>query len=140
MPFVSSFEPSPGVLRCTLKDAVTQGAHTYSPPRSRRGDRILCLAALVAAGVVPAVLYRDLLGKVTGSFTLDAGWIVFGASGFALMALGLIAALPVVLSIGRTPDSRLYPRSRSALAGWGVSLYLMGALLVVQIGAIAARW
>ena len=54
--------------------------------------------------------------------------------------LGLIAAFPVVLSIGRTPDSRLYPRSRGALAGWGVSLYLLGALLVVQISAIAAQW
>ena len=117
-----------------------QGAHTYAPPRSRRGERFLCLVALVAAGVVPAILYRDLLGKVTGNFTLDAGWVVFGASGFALMLLGLLAAFPVVLSIGRTPDWRFYPRSRAALAGWGVSLYLMGSVLVIQIGAIAARW
>ena len=43
------------------------------------------------------------------------------------MALGLLAAIPVVLSIGRNPDSRLYPRSRGALAGWGISLYLLGA-------------
>jgi hypothetical protein len=45
-----------------------------------------------------------------------------------------------VLSIGRDPDSRLYPRSRGALAGWGVSLYLLGIMLVIQIGAIAANW
>ena len=56
------------------------------------------------------------------------------------MLLGLLAAFPVVLSIGRTPDWRFYPRSRAALAGWGVSLYLMGSVLVIQIGAIAARW
>ena len=39
-----------------------------------------------------------------------------------------------------TPDSRLYPRSRGALAGWGVSLYLLGAMLLIQIGAIAQSW
>ena len=114
--------------------------HSYRPPRSRRGERFFALCGLIAAGVLPAVLYNDLLGQVVGNFTLDAGYIAFGASGFALMLLGLLASLPVVLSIGRNPDSRLYPRSRGALAGWGISLYLLGAMLVVQIGAIAASW
>jgi hypothetical protein len=117
-----------------------QGTPTYRPTRSRRGERLFALAGLAAAGAGPPILYRDLLGKVVGGFTLNAGWVVFGASGFALIALGLIASFPVVLSIGRNPDSRLYPRSRAALAGWGVSLYLLGMMLVVQIGAIAARW
>ena len=112
-------------------------AYRYS---SRRRERFLALAALIAAGAVPAYLYRDLLSDVVGSFTLDVGYIAFGASGFALMMLGLLASLPVVLSIGRNPDSRLYPRSRAALAGWGVSLYLLGIMLVIQIGAIAADW
>ena len=111
-----------------------------APAGSRRGERMLSLAALVAAGAVPAFLYHDLLTQVVGNFALDVGYIAFGASGFALMALGLLAGLPVVLSIGRNPDSRLYPRSRSALAGWGVSLYLLGIVLVIQIGAIAAGW
>ena len=114
--------------------------HTYAQPGPRRGERFLALLGLIAAGAVPAVLYRDLLGQVVSSFTLDAGYIAFGASGFALIALGLLASLPVVLSIGRNPDSRLYPRSRGALAGWGVSLYLLGITLLIQIGAIAAGW
>ena len=96
--------------------------------------------ALICAGAVPGYVYRDLLGQVWSNFTLDVGYIAFGASGFTLMALGLLAALPVVLSIGRNPDSRLYPRSRGALAGWGASLYLLGIMLVIQIGAIAANW
>jgi hypothetical protein len=108
--------------------------------RSRRRERILALVGLIAAGAVPAYLYRELLSDVVGNFTLSVGYIAFGASGFALMTLGLAASLPVVLSIGRTPDSRLYPRSRGALAGWGVSLYLLGISLVIQIGAIAADW
>jgi hypothetical protein len=115
-------------------------AHSHSRAGSRRGERLLGLIALVAAGAGPALLYRDLLGKVVGSFTLDAGYMMFGVSGFALIALGLLASLPVVLSIGRNPDSRLYPRSRGALAGWGVSLYLLGMLLVIQISALAASW
>ena len=114
--------------------------YTYAPPRPRQGERLIALAGLVAAGAVPAIVYRELLGQVLHNFTLDVGYIAFGASGFTLIALGLIASLPVVLSIGRNPDSRLYPRSRGALAGWGVSLYLLGIMLVVQIGAIAGRW
>jgi hypothetical protein len=56
------------------------------------------------------------------------------------MGLGLLAALPVVLSIGRNPEGRLYPRSRGTLAGWSVSLYLLGVVLVVQIAALAHSW
>ncbi len=119
---------------------MASSTHPYRPSRRRRGERLFALAALICAGAVPAYLYRDLLGQVWGNFTLDVGYIAFGASGFTLMALGLVAALPVVLSIGRNPDSRLYPRSRGALAGWSVSLYLLGITLVIQIGAIAANW
>jgi hypothetical protein len=119
---------------------VASQIHSYGPLRSRRGERLFALCGLIAAGVLPAVVYHDLLSQVVRNFSLDAGYIAFGASGFALMALGLVASLPVVLSIGRNPDSRLYPRSRGALAGWGISLYLLGAMLVVQIGAIAAGW
>jgi hypothetical protein len=119
---------------------VAPQVHTHRALRSRRGERFLALVGLIVAGALPALLYQDLLSQVVRNFTLDAGFIAFGASGFALMALGLLASLPVVLSIGRNPDSRLYPRSRGALAGWGVSLYLLGAMLVIQIGAIAAGW
>jgi hypothetical protein len=120
--------------------AVPDGSDTHRSPRPRRRERWLAVVALVLAGALPAFLYRDLLGKVVSEFSFDANYFIFGASGFALMALGLAASIPVVFSIGRNPDSRLYPRSRGALAGWGVSLYLLGILLVVQISAVAADW
>jgi hypothetical protein len=101
---------------------------------------VLGVVALVAAGAVPAWMFRDLLAHLGSSFQPDVNWLFTGAIGFALMGVGLLASLPVVLSIGRTPDHRLYPRSRGSLAGWGVSLYLLGAMLVVQIGAIAHNW
>ena len=103
----------------------------------KRGERVIALLGLMVAGAVPFLLYRDLLADLSEGFALDFGYFAFGVSGFALIALGLLIALPVVLSIGRDPESRLYPRSRSALAGWGTSLYLLGTLLVIQIGAIA---
>jgi hypothetical protein len=107
---------------------------------STRSERLLGLAGLIAAAGVPVVLFRDLLSDVATTFEPSLNWLLTGASGFALIFAGVIAATPVVISIGRTPDSRLYPRSRGALAGWGVSLYLMGAMLLVQIGAIADTW
>ena len=88
---------------------------------------MLGIVGLVAAGAVPAWMFRDLLAQVASSFQPDVDWLLTGAIGFALMGVGLLASLPVVLSIGRTPDHRLYPRSRSSLAGWGVSLYLLGS-------------
>ena len=106
----------------------------------KRRERIVALLGLLAAGALPAYLYRDLLADLSEGFSLRFEYWAFGASGFALIALGLLIALPVVLSIGRDPESRLYPRSRAALAGWGTSLYLLGALLVIQIGAIAGSF
>lgn len=104
---------------------------------SHRGERAVALAALLVAGAAPAALYRHLLGQLMDGFALEFGFLVTGASGFALIALGLLCSLPVALSVGADPESRLYPRNRTALAGWGVSLYLMGLVLVAQIGAIA---
>jgi hypothetical protein len=107
---------------------------------SGRGERLFGLVGLIAAGAVPAWMFRDLLSHLATSFEPNVNWLFTGAIGFALMGGGLLASVPVVLSIGRTPDHPLYPRSRGALAGWGVSLYLLGAMLVVQIGAIAHNW
>ena len=75
------------------------------------------MAGLVAAAAIPVVLFWDLLGDVAATFEPSLTWLLTGASGFALMGAGLVIAIPVVLSIGRTPDHRLYPRSRGALAG-----------------------
>ena len=104
---------------------------------STRGERLLGVAGLVAAAAIPVILFHDLLGKVASTSSRASTGLLTGASGFVLMAAGLVAVTPVVISIGLTPDSRLYPRSRGSLAGWGVSLYLLGTMLLLQIGAIA---
>jgi hypothetical protein len=107
---------------------------------SKSTERVLGVVMLVAAGAVPAYLYRALVSDLVNGFSFEFGYVVTGISGFALIALGLLTSLPVVLSIGRDPESRLYPRSRAALAGWGISLYLLGMTLVMQIGAIAENY
>ena len=101
---------------------------------------MLGFAGLIAAAAVPAWIFRELLAHLATSFEPNLNWVLTGAIGFALMLGGLLASIPVVLSIGRTPDHPLYPRSRGSLAGWGISLYLLGAMLVIQIGAIAHNW
>jgi hypothetical protein len=45
--------------------------------------------------------------------------------------------LPVAVSAGRPPESRIYPRARNAYAGWGVTLYLLGFLLALQVAEVA---
>jgi hypothetical protein len=68
-------------------------------------------------------------------FRLEPGYLVTGWSGYGLIALGLVLLLPVVVSVERHPDSRLYPRSRNAFLGWGTSLYLLGTALASIVGS-----
>ena len=44
--------------------------------------------------------------------------------------------MPVLVSIGRSPESRLYPRGRNAYAAWAISLYLLGLILASQVAAV----
>jgi hypothetical protein len=91
----------------------------------------------VAAAATPAILWHRAIALVAGDFRIDARYLITGWLGYALIALGLVFLVPVLLSIGRKPDSRFYPQTRNALAGWGVSLYLLGIVLAVQVAAIA---
>ena len=61
---------------------------------SRRGERVLGLVGLVAAGAVPAWMFRDLLAHLASSFQPDVNWLLTGAIGFALMGVGLLAVAP----------------------------------------------
>jgi hypothetical protein len=74
---------------------------------------------------------------IAAEFRFDFEYLVTGWTAYGLIALGLLFFLPVVLSIGRRPDSRLYPHSRGAYAGWGVSLYTLGIMLATQVAVIA---
>jgi hypothetical protein len=74
---------------------------------------------------------------VASDFRFELEYLVTGWTGYGLMALGLLFLVPVVVSIGRSPESRLYPRSRNAYVAWGLTLYLLGILLASQVAQIA---
>ena len=95
-------------------------------------------SGLIAAAVAPAVVWRNSIAAVATDFSWNLNYLVMGWTGYFLLAAGLLFMLPVVISIGRTPDSRLYPRSRNAYAGWGITLYLLGCAISTQVAQIAS--
>lgn len=106
--------------------------------RRRRNAQLVGLAGFSIAAFLPAVLWYRAIGAIASDFRLELEYLVTGWTGYGMIAAGLLFLIPVVLSIGRTPESRLYPRSRNAYAGWGVVLYLLGIALASQVAAVTA--
>jgi hypothetical protein len=107
---------------------------------NRRTARLVGLAGFLAAAALPPILWHRAIALVASDFRLDARYLVTGWLGYGLIVMALLVAIPVLISIGRKPESRLYPRSRNALFGWAVSLYLLGTVLAVQVAAIARSY
>ena len=105
--------------------------------RARRNARLLGLAGFLGAAALPFALWHRPIAAIAADFRLNANYLLTGWLGYTLIVAGLLFLLPVLLSIGRSPESRLYPRSRNALLGWGVSLYLLGLAIAVQVATIA---
>jgi hypothetical protein len=102
---------------------------------SRRQARVVGLGGFLVAAALPPFLWHRAIAAVAEDFRLDLEYLS-GWTGYALIAAGLAFCVPVVLSIGRMPGSRLYPRSRNAYTAWGVSLYLLGFAIAVQVAAV----
>ena len=86
---------------------------------------------------MPVVLWHRPMAMIAAEFRFELDYLVTGWTAYALIGLGLLFFVPVVISIGRRPDSRFYPRSRGAYVGWGVSLYTLGIMLATQVAVIA---
>jgi hypothetical protein len=86
---------------------------------------------------MPVILWHRAMGLIAADFRFELEYLVTGWTAYVLIGLGLVFFIPVVVSIGRRPDSRLYPRSRGAYLGWGVSLYTLGIMLATQVAVIA---
>jgi hypothetical protein len=102
---------------------------------TRHAGKIGLLGFLLAAAL-PALLFHRTIALVAESYQLTFRYLVGGWAPWALMALGLLFLLPVAISAGRDPESRLYPRARNAYAGWGITLYLLGFGLATQVAQI----
>jgi len=111
-------------------------AHTKNRHElSRRNARLVGLGGFLFAAALPPVLWHRAMAAVAEDFRFDLDYLS-GWTGYALIAAGLLFFVPVVLSIGRTPASRLYPRSRNAYLAWGISLYILGFAIAVQVAAV----
>src|SRR5688572_18992741 len=85
---------------------------------SRRDAQLVGAAGFLAAALLPIALWHRAISIVASDFRLELEYLVTGWTAYGLIALGLTFLVPVVLSIGRTPESRLYPRSRNAYVAW----------------------
>jgi hypothetical protein len=103
----------------------------------QRTARLVGLGGFLVAAALPPLLWHRAIAAIAADFRLEipylTGWVAY-----AMIGLGLLFFVPVLLSIGRRPGSRLYPRARNAYAGWGVSCYLLGVALASQVALIAA--
>jgi hypothetical protein len=106
--------------------------------RARRQARRVGAAGFVVAALLPVVLWHRVIVEIATEFRLDLRYLVSEWSPWVLIVLGLAFALPVVISAGRDPDWRWYPRSRKAYAGWGITLYLLGIGLATQVSQISS--
>jgi hypothetical protein len=101
----------------------------------RRQARAVGAAGFVVAAVAPALLFHRVILDIAHEFRLDARYLVEWAP-WVLLVLGLAFLLPVAYSAGLDPDSRYFPRSRRAYAGWGITLYLLGIALATQVAQL----
>jgi hypothetical protein len=106
--------------------------------RDRKNARLVGLAGFLIAAALPPLLWHRAIAAIASDFRVEVDYIVTGWTGYGLIALGLLFFIPVVVSIGRTPESRLYPRSRNAYAAWGICLYLLGIAIASQVAAVTA--
>ncbi|HEY1357500.1 MAG TPA: hypothetical protein VGF21_04255 [Thermoleophilaceae bacterium] len=105
--------------------------------RGKRREQVVGLVGFLAAAALPVALWHRAFAIIADDFRLESEYLITGWTGYGLIGLGLLFMFPVVLSIGRRPGSRLYPRSRNAYAAWGVCLYLLGIILASQVAAVA---
>jgi len=96
----------------------------------------LALASLVVLAILPIALWHRLLADVLARPRWSVSYGVAELSPWFLLAVGLVMLVPVAISAGRSPESRLYPRARRAYLGWGVVLYLLGLALAVQVSEL----
>ena len=107
-----------------------------SLPQRRRRARLLAITSMVLAIAVPVILWHGVVAGIASQFRLDLHYLLTEWSPWLLIVVGLGFGLPVAWSAGRDPESRWYPRSRNAYAGWGVTLYLLGVVLAAQVAEI----
>ena len=97
--------------------------------------QIIGAITLIVIAVGPFMLWADVILDIAHAYRPGLRYLV-GWLPWALLAAGVAFLVPVTLSAGRNPESRLYPRARNAYLGWGLTLYLLGLALATQVARI----
>ena len=89
----------------------------------------------LVALALPVALFHGVVETLARQPKMELQYLS-GWTPWALLASGLLFLLPVAWSAGLSPESRWFPRARTAYAGWGITLYLLGFLLAWQVARI----
>jgi len=103
---------------------------------TRAQAKIAGVAGFVAAIALPVALWHHALSMLASAFRPTLVYFLTGWAPFVLIAAGLALFVPVVYSIGLNSYAPRYPRHRNVYAGWGMTLYLLGLALAMQVAAI----
>lgn len=96
----------------------------------------LALGWICVLTIAPIAIWHRMLGDILASFHWSISYAVSELSPWCLLLAGVVFLVPVAISAGSTPDSRLYPRARRAYIAWGTVLYLLGLALATQVGEV----
>src|SRR5438270_10779267 len=105
--------------------------------RLLRSERALAvgsaLAVVGALAATPLILWHRVFDDILGSFSWTLPYLATDVVPWLLLATGVACLVPVALSARGDPESRFYPRSRRLYFIWGVALYLLGCVLVIEL-------
>ncbi len=97
---------------------------------------VIAFAWLLALALGPLAVWHQMLSQIIASFHWSFTYVVAELSPWLLLGAGIVFLVPVAVSAGSNPDSRLYPRSRRAYIAWGTVVYILGLLLALQVNAV----
>jgi hypothetical protein len=97
---------------------------------------VLAFAGLLGLLGFPMAVWHSQIIDVMTSFHWSLNYFVSELTPWLLMLAAVAFLVPVAVSAGRTPQSRLYPRARRAYIAWGTVLYLLGCILAVELAEI----
>ncbi len=96
----------------------------------------LAFAQLLGLAVGPGLIWHRVLGDILASFRWDPTYMLSELSPWILLIVGIGFLVPVAVSVGRSPESRLYPRARRAYIAWGTVVYLLGLILALEVAEV----
>jgi hypothetical protein len=105
---------------------------------TRPRDTLAACVGVVMLVVAPVAIWHGLIAEIAARFKWQLGYLVTEWGPWLILASGVVFLIPVAVSSGRSPSSRLYPRARRAYLAWGLVLYLLGLALATQLGQVAA--